>query len=280
MENHIMATGNVASTGIASDSNLQDQNDKDIRTQNVKAKNLLIEELQLLLGNRVVEVELDTNHYQLAVKTALETLEQRSDGATEESNIFMTLQPDQNEYQLPSEVSIVRRAYRRGIGTSTGGGSDFDPFEASFSNIYLLQAGRTGGIATWEFFHQYQEIIERVFNSQLAFNWHPHSHIIEFIRKPRSPENVVLLVWNRKPDCVLLSDVHTKPWLRDWALAECKIMLGQGRSKFTSGLPGPTGNVTLNGSELIQEGRQEKERLLKELIDLVPSNTTWPIVIG
>ena len=48
------------------------------------------------------------------------------------------------------------------------------------------------------------------------------------------------------------------------ALALCKEMLGQVRSKFAT-VPIPGESVTLNGSELISQGREEQEKLREEL---------------
>ena len=55
-----------------------------------------------------------------------------------------------------------------------------------------------------------------------------------------------------------------KQWIRRFALAICKEMLGQVRSKFGS-VPIPGDNVTLNGAALISEGKDEQIKLRDEL---------------
>ena len=60
-----------------------------------------------------------------------------------------------------------------------------------------------------------------------------------------------------------------KQWIRRYALALCKEILGQVRSKFGT-IPIPNDSVTLNGSELISSAREEQQNLkteLKELLD-------------
>ena len=52
-----------------------------------------------------------------------------------------------------------------------------------------------------------------------------------------------------------------KQWIRRFALALCKEILGQVRSKFSS-VPIPGDNVQLNGSALITEGKDEQEKLV------------------
>lgn len=55
-----------------------------------------------------------------------------------------------------------------------------------------------------------------------------------------------------------------KQWIRRFALALCKEMLGNIRSKFTT-IPIPGDNVTLDGPALISQGQTEQEKLREEL---------------
>ena len=60
-----------------------------------------------------------------------------------------------------------------------------------------------------------------------------------------------------------------KQWIRRYALALCKEILGQVRSKFGT-IPIPNDSVTLNGSDLISQAREDQQNLkteLKELLD-------------
>jgi len=55
-----------------------------------------------------------------------------------------------------------------------------------------------------------------------------------------------------------------KQWIRRFALASAKEMLGHVRSKFDK-IPIPGDSVTLNGDKLIAEGKEEKDKLREEL---------------
>ena len=68
--------------------------------------------------------------------------------------------------------------------------------------------------------------------------------------------------------------------MADWALAEAKMMLGEARSKYASGLPGPGGTVQLNGEALKQEAMTEKERLLQSIINMEEGNRNYGFIIG
>ena len=55
-----------------------------------------------------------------------------------------------------------------------------------------------------------------------------------------------------------------KQWIRRYSLSLCKEMLGYIRSKFSS-IPIPGNDITLNGSELVSQAKEEQESLREEL---------------
>jgi len=246
----------------------------------VTPKVALIKQIELLLGSQMVEIELDVEHYNLAITVGLQKLRQQSDGANSEKDIFLHITRDQTEYTLPEEVQEVRRLYRRGVGAYTNGGINFDPVDAAFYNIYLLQPNRSGGLATWDFYNQFLETTERVFASQLNFTWDTNNKKLTIIRRPTADEEVSVRVYVTKSEDDLITDPYTGPWLRSYALAYSKYMLGEARDKFPGGFPGPSGNVTLNGATLKQEAQAEMEKLEKQLLDLVTSSDGYSFVIG
>lgn len=63
-----------------------------------------------------------------------------------------------------------------------------------------------------------------------------------------------------------------KQWIRRFALALCKEMLGHIRSKFSS-VPIPGDNVTLDGKDLISEAKTDQKDLREELKTLLAEMT-------
>jgi len=63
-----------------------------------------------------------------------------------------------------------------------------------------------------------------------------------------------------------------RQWIRKYALALSKELLGIIRSKYSS-LPIPNGDVTLDGDSLKTEGREEKSQLLEELKEFLEAIT-------
>ena len=61
-------------------------------------------------------------------------------------------------------------------------------------------------------------------------------------------------------------------WIRKYALALCKEMLGQIRGKFTT-LPIPGESVTLNHSELLNQAKEEQQQLKDKLKEMLSTLT-------
>lgn len=240
----------------------------------------LIKSLKARLGDGMVDVELDREHYDTAIDLAIGKYRQLSSGSVEESVIFIQTQPGVTEYTLPDEVLEVRRLYRKGIGTNSGGGTNFDPFDVAFNNMYMLQAGQIGGLAVFDAFAQYKETIGRVFGSDYNFLWNRNSKVLKILRNINNSEEVAIGVYNFIPEVVLLGDVYAGQWLGSYALANCKLMLGEARSKYASGLPGAGGAIQLNGADLKAEGKAEIDELLVGLHNMEEGNSPLGFIIG
>lgn len=235
-----------------------------------------------MLGDGMIDVELDHTHYETALNRSLAIFRQRSDNSVEESYAFLTLQENQNEYILPKEIQQIRQIFRRSIGSRTGGGSGgtvFEPFNLAYTNTYLLSSTNMGGLLTYELFAGYQELVGKMFGAFINFTWHPQAHKLIIMQRPRSNEEVLLWVYNTKPDSVIISDIYAGPWIKDYTLANCKIMLGQAREKFAQ-IAGPQGGTSLNGAALKTEGQADIERLTKELETLVSGGQGYTWITG
>ena len=235
-----------------------------------------------MLGDGMIDVELDPIHYETALNRSLAVFRQRSDNAVEESYAFMTLKQDQNEYILPKEIQQVRQIFRRSVGSRSGGGGGgtvFEPFNLAYTNTYLLSSTNMGGLATYELFSQYQELVGKMFGSFINFTWLPQSRKIIIQQRPRGDEEVLLWCYNVRPDFAIIEDTYAGQWIKDYSLANCKIMLGQAREKFAS-IAGPQGGTALNGSAMKAEGQADLDRLTIELATLVSGGQGYSWIIG
>lgn len=232
------------------------------------------------LGDQMVDVELDPEHYENALKQAFLKYRQRSSNSVEESFSFLQLTQEVNTYTLPTEVISVKQIYRRGISTSSTSSTQFEPFEAGFLNLYLLQSGRVGGFLNYELFSQFQELNMRMFGGYMNFKFNKVNRELMLFRNPRNSDETILLhTYNYKPDVTLLSDYMALPWIRDYTLGLCKMSLGEAREKFAT-IAGPQGGTSLNGTALKAEGKELLDKLEADIANYIDGGAPLGFIIG
>ena len=244
-------------------------------------KQNLIDYVRLQLGDQIVDVELDAEHYEAAYQKTIGTYRQRAQGAYEESYTFMELVKDVNIYTLPQEVIQVRQIFRRTFGDSTGPfASNFDPFSQASINVYLMNFNVAGGLATYDFYSQYVELAARMFGGYMNYTWNPVTKKLQLIRDPKGTgENVLLWTYNLKPEFNLLSDFQISQWIRDYMVANCKMIIGEAREKFAT-IAGPQGGGSLNGAQMKSEAQAQMDSLIDQLKAYVDGSQPITWVIG
>ena len=249
-------------------------------------KNDIIDYIRFRLGDGMVDVEADKEHYDTAIRQALLRYRQKSSNSVEESYAFLDIYPETQEYILPQEIMNVRGLYRRGIGSVTGTtASQFEPFASGYLNTYMLVAGRVGGLVNYELFSGYQELAMRMFGGWIQYTFNKVTKKLIMTRKipffgqsyrDNISESVLLHIDNYKPDQMLLADNTALPWVQDYALAFVMISIGNAREKFAS-IAGPQGGTTLNGTALKAEGQAILDKLDEDIKNYVDGGMplTW-----
>lgn len=245
----------------------------------------LIKDMRLAMGEGMVDIYLDPDHFDYALDTAIARYRQRSNNSMEEAFMFIDVQPEVSVYTLPSEVQEVRALYRRSVGGSAGG-ANIDPFSLGWTNyIYSIQSpgsmggGGAGVLATYDFAMQYQELAGRMFGRDVMYIWDTATKRLTLQRRMPVQETVCVHIYNARPESILLIDVYARPWIKDYAIAQAKFIEGEARSKFGT-LPGPQGGITLNGDAMKTEAKEKMDALDIELDKFIESDQGWPFIIG
>jgi hypothetical protein len=136
-----------------------------------------------------------------------------------------------------------------------------------------------GGLATYNMFASYQELVGRMFGSFIEFKWNNTTKNLTILQRPRAEEELLLYCYNKRPDSEILNDYLAKQWIKDYTLAKCKYMLGEARSKFAT-IAGPQGGSTLNGDALKAEAQGEMEKLEQDLMTNVAGGVGYGFTIG
>lgn len=241
----------------------------------------LIDYVGLMLGNQIIDLELDPAHFEIAYQKTIGTFRQRSNAAYEEAYIFMELMRDVNIYTLPQEVTSVRQIFRRTFGDATGPfASNFDPFAQASINVYLMNFNTAGGLATYDFYSQYVELAAKMFGGFMNYTFNPVTKKLQLIRDPKGTgENVLLWTWQLKPEIQLLSDYQSSQWIRDYMVAVSKMIIGEAREKFST-IAGPQGGGSLNGSAMKAEAQAQMDALIEQLKMYVDGSQPLTWVIG
>ncbi len=229
-------------------------------------KEELFNNLKLRLGDGIVDVELDPQHYEAAYQYAIKIYRQRAQNSTIESYTLFKMEKNQNVYTLPSEFINVRQLFRRTIGLETGpGATSFDPFSSAILNTYLLNYNVAGGLATYDFYAGYVELAARMFGGYVTYTFDPVTKTLRIVRDPKGTgERVLIWADVQRPEEVLLQDPGAGVWIGDFILANLKLIIGEAREKFGT-IAGPGGGTSLNGTAMKAEGKAGMEQLIDEL---------------
>jgi hypothetical protein len=248
----------------------------------MSVKDELISEIELRLGGGMVDVELDSAHYELAITKSLRKFRQRSSRAVQEKFLKLNLKMEQQTYQLPQQVVNVRDVFLRHTGAMgiASTGVDFEPFNTMYLSNMLLQSNTNfSGLLNYELYADRRELLARMFGAYCTFTWHPADHQLFIHRKFRADDEVYLWCFVEKADDELLNDIYGGPWIKDYAMAQAKFILGEARSKFST-IAGPQGGTSLNGDNLKAEAQAELEKLEQDLNLYIDGSDPMGFIIG
>jgi|TARA_B110000908_G_scaffold159917_1_gene202635 hypothetical protein len=240
----------------------------------------LIKEIELRLGGQMVDVELDPEHYDLAIRKSFEKYRQRSENAVEEAFVELNVQVDIADYTLGEEIIDVYTIYRRGSGTVDGSaGGSIEPFETQYLNNMLLSSGRAGGMATFDALAQHRETLGRLFGKEMIFTWNTATKKLLLHRKIKATDIMYMHVYKYRSDEELLTDTYSLPWIKELALAYSKLMLAEARGKFNT-IAGPQGGTSLNSDALRMDAQNQIDKLDEELKTYTDGQAGLGIIIG
>jgi hypothetical protein len=229
------------------------------------------------MGWPQVCVELSEDQFNIAIDNALDEFRRRADNAYTHRYIIFTLKQGQQVYYLNDPrlqtdkiVNIINIHRISMLGVSALSTESNVYAQAFFHQYYT---GSMVDVLSIHLSHQLSEVFEKIFAGNLTFTWDEASRQLQIHRRMRFGEEKVLLeVVMERTENEMMVDRWAKQWIQGWAHAELKEMLGMIRSKYSSGLPGATGGLSLNGDMLLSEARQDFEELLRQITDYEVGN--------
>lgn len=265
-------------------------------------KKSLAEKIKRRLGYPQVKVELDNSQIYDAIDYSRQKFIKWAVGqATQEVYFTMMLSAGQNFYDMPIGVTEVVGKGHSGISSGINTLFTIDNFlynQGLFEALY--STGAQGySIVSYHVARDFLETIRKYTPDKYNFKYHQFTNQVEIHPAPPSGNSLVLSDGTHdSPGFVLMrtymiegstydgftagdtdADFYSLDWIYDYATAECKIVLGYIRRKFDSFASIGNTGVSLDGSDLVSEGKEEKETLEERLKD-EEAWDGWPIEIG
>jgi hypothetical protein len=142
-----------------------------------------------------------------------------------------------------------------------------------------MASGKSGSLATYDLLAQRLELAGLMFGYEMQFTWKRTKHELMLQRRPRADLTVYVHAYAYREESDLFADTYVLPWLKDYSLAQSKLMLGEARGKFAT-IAGPQGGTTLNGEQLKADALNELAQLEEDLKMYRDGSAGLGIIIG
>jgi hypothetical protein len=249
-----------------------DKNELGPRRKRAKVREQIKDFVLLMLGAPVVTIELDIQQLDLAVDQALKVFEDYAPREYFDYYVFNTT-PGKSVYKMPPDIGFIRNVFYKEMGNFAFQASDLDgaiPIEYFYpgGSYASIQGGLIdpvqpiwGRMGEWVLYKQYEQMYSRVSSNLGGWEWIGGFGNIKLYPIPFKVQKVIVHYIQKQKDWCDVTEA-----MQDGALAYAKIMLGHIRRRFRE-IPGPGGGGTLDGAELVQEGREELKQWRQDLID-------------
>jgi hypothetical protein len=272
------------------------------------SKQQLAQKIKRRLGFPMIKVEIDNTQLFDAIDYARDKFIKWAVGqATQETFFTIALSGGQTIYDLPLGVTEI--ISYDDSGSAYGGINTLFTVENFLFNQGMYQslfstAGNGYTLVSYHIARDFLDNIKRYSPSVYTYTYHKYQNQLEVHPKP--PTGNSLTFWKDdiewtidSPGWILLrsfmiegstnvenwtnggsnNDFYVSDWIYDYATAEAKEILGRIRSKFANfGSIGNTG-ISMDGSELISEAKEDK-RELEERLKLEETYEGYGISIG
>lgn len=213
------------------------------------------------LGYPVIKVELTPFQIKTAIDEAVQRMSYHAPVWTKQYAVMQTVS-GQNLYELPQFIAdnLTYVVYKKTLLSiqAQAGTLEFDYFIKYFQDAHLFSDFSVG-----EFYilQMHLEMVRKILSQEGSWDV-LNNRILQVT--PTPVVNDYCILEYRALDANTIHPAY-KSWIKRFALACSKEILGQIRGKFTT-LPGPGGGAQLNGDTLLQQATAEKEALIQELL--------------
>lgn len=231
------------------------------------------------LGAPVLRINVDDEQLEDRIDDALDLFwEYHSDGS---ELVFLNIQITEQhraarEIPLPAETQSVLRVMHAGSGEGSNGIPSTNlQYQAYITDLNNPRRIISGGLAEYYITQSYLGLINDTFSadSRIGFNQHYDRLQILDSWDVITAGSWVAIECYRKVMPEKSGDVWNNRWLKKYACAQIKKQWGTNLIKFiNANLPG---GVQMNGEAILEEARDEIDKLKEELHDMYEAPPTF-----
>lgn len=225
------------------------------------------------LGHPVVRVELTPFQIKTCIDEAVTKLDYHAPNWALQYAVF-DASAGISVYELPAFVAnnLSYVVYQKDLLAFqfSKGSLEFDFFLGFWQNNRFFQNMNVGDYLLVQ---QYMEMIRKVLSRDGGFDIINGRYLQLHPEPPTTPTPVILEYRALDSNTILPA---FRNWIQRYALACAKSVLGRIRGKYQA-IPGPGKGASLDGSALLQEATQEKEKLMQELLSEIEEPPTFSV---
>lgn len=241
------------------------------RPRREKVREQIRDYIHHMLGAPTVELEFDEQNVDFCIDQALMVVEDYAPNQFYQFHKFITT-PGKSVYTMPPDVGFIREVSYKETGNFAFSASDLDgaiPVEYFYpgGSYASIQGGMIdpvqpiwGRMGEWALYKGYENMYSRLSSSLGGWEFNGNSSTIKLYPIPHTATKVIVRHIQKNKDWNQVSQA-----MQEGALSYAKEILGRVRSKFAT-LPGPGGGIQLDGQQLLQEAKEEREKWKEDLI--------------
>jgi hypothetical protein len=241
------------------------------RKQREKVREQIKEYCLHMLGAPVVKLEFDQQNLDFCVDQAMKVFEDYAGREYFSYYVFNTV-GGKSIYEMPPDVGLIRNVFYKETGSFAFQSSDLQgsiPIEYFYpGGAYAsIQGGLIdpiqpiwGRMGEWVLYRQYEQMYSRVSSNLGGWEYLGGFNTIKLYPVPFRNQKVIVHYMQKQKDWAEVTQA-----MQEGALTYAKEILGRIRSKYQS-VPGAGGSVAMDGQQLLQEAREDRQKWFEDLI--------------
>lgn len=241
------------------------------RRQREKVREQIKDYVLHMLGAPVVKLEFDEQNLDFCVDQAMKVFEDYAGREYFSYYVFNTI-PGKSIYEMPPDVGMIRNVFYKETGSFAFQSSDLQgsiPIEYFYpGGAYAsIQGGLIdpiqpiwGRMGEWVLYKQYEQMYSRTSSNLGGWEYLGGFGTIKLYPVPFRNQKVIVHYMQKQKDWAEVTQA-----MQEGALTYAKEILGRIRSKYQS-VPGAGGSVAMDGQQLLQEAREDRQKWFEDLI--------------